>query len=1177
MIRSNISRNFVITAMALALFPALPLSIHAQAGQATLTGSVTDPTGAIVPGATATLIEESSKTQRTAIADKNGNITFVAVPPATYDILLSSPGFRPARKNGIAVHINDQLDLRGLVLTIASNDVSVTVTTDTGQVTPTTSGEQSYTLTDKQIENLNIESRSAIELLDLIPGASNTGNFSGSYNREQAGFGQNSSTYTVNGNRFDQVQIVSDGAPVTDLNTAGAAAVTPNVDMISEAKVETSAFSSVQPNGPIVFETQTKSGGDRYHGEAYLQARNHIFDSNDAYNKELGLPRAASSFYYPGVNIGGPVLIPHSNFNKNRDKLFFFAAAEFTQQHVDLGAQQALVPTALMRTGVFSAAELGAIAGGSYRHYYQSNQPCVGYAYANTPYCTGVTYANGYNGTVNTSAIDPGGLILLNTLPLPNTDPSKNAGGNNLVTDLVTSDPRNQENLKLDYSFSERAHLSGRFNHENENVPAPYGPYNTVNFAKIPNPSDQIGRNSSNSLNFNLTNTLTPTLTNQLSVAYTRFNLRISLDNLNALSRTATAYPYANTFPGSDVLPNISFSNTPGSYLPGGETPPFNGVQNTTTITNGLTKVLGKHLIQFGFYDVYAAYNNQTTGNDNGTVTSTIAAYGVNGDTGNPATAYQAIGNSTGNEFADLLVGNISGYSQTSTNFMAHMANKRFDFYGEDTWKVHSRLTVNYGARLDHIAWWYDKDGNIAVFNPAAYDPNAAFSAFSGIQTHKSNPAIPVSGSKPLGFQFAPSAGFAYDLNGTGKTILRGGAGTNYYVDPGINAFSEVQAPPNLKVFSFYSQGDPLSLSSVSAIDPYSQAGVVYGTASPTDHQPAVTYSWNLALSHTFPAAVHVETSYVGNTTRHLNGYSLTNIVPLGSETGPYFGTYYAQQARPYKAFQDISLNTHNLNSNYNSLQVTASRSKGMFNAWLTYTYGKALGYNCEDPFDEHNCYDPTPFDRSQAVNFSYYVILPSVSQKYFGNHRAGNLALDGWKISGIEQYGTGTPFTDIAQNSVLHNEYGGNAVIGIYGNNGLNLSSEAITGTPDEVSVPLVTCDPRKGLKAHQYFNPSCFAAPSQGNNGTFRLPYIHGPAYFNDELGLFKEFRIRESSRLEIRAQAFNFLNRAFDNYQPFDSNLYMGFSTVGAAPDNAASAGVTSTETGHRSFQFAAKYYF
>jgi hypothetical protein len=1133
------------------LFALAAAAASAQGGQATLAATAADSTGGLIPGAKATLIDESSKTQRSAIADKDGSITFVAVTPGTYDILVAAPGFKPTRENGIAVHINDQLDLRNIVLAVASNDVSVTVLSESGDITPTTSGEQSYTLTAKQIENLNIESRSAIELLDLIPGASNTGNFTGQYNREQAGFGQNASTYTVNGNRFDQVQIVSDGAPVTDLNTAGAAAVTPNVDMISEAKVETSAFSAVQPNGPIVFETQTKSGGSQFHGEGYLQARNHIFDSNDAYNKELGLPRANSSFYYSGVNVGGPVILPRSGFNQNRDKLFFFAATEITQQHVDLGAQAALVPTANMRKGIFSPAELGAIAGSTYRHYYQSNQPCTGNDY-NSTYCS--------NGTLNPAAIDKGGLILLNTLPLPNADPSLNSAGNNLITDLVTSDPRNQENLKLDYAINQKTHLSGRFNHENENVPAPYGPYNTVNFAKIPNPSAQIGRNASNSLNFNLTDTLSNSLTNELSVAYTRFNLRISIDDLNAISRTASGYPYANVFPGSDILPNVSFTNTPGSYIPGGEAPPFNTVQNTTTLTDGLTKVLGKHLIQFGFYDVYAVFNNQTTGNDNGTVS-----------------AGTYVANSTGNEFADLLVGSIAGYSQSSTNIMAHMANKRFDFYGEDTWKATSRLTVNYGARLDHIAWWYDRNGNIAVFNPAAYDANAPFSAFSGMQTHKTNSAIPLSGAKPLSFQFAPSAGFAYDLSGNGKTILRGGAGTNYYVDPGTNAFSAVGAPPNLKVFSFYSSGAALTLAGVSGIDPYTQPDTVYGSADATDHQPAVTYSWNLALSHDLPAAVHVEASYVGNTTRHLNGYATTNIVPLGSETGPYFGTYYAQMARPYQSYGDIGINRHDLNSNYNSLQVTASRSKGLVNAWLTYTYGKALGFNCEDPFNERNCYDPTPLDRSQAVNLSYYLILPHLSAKYLGNRKFVNGALDGWKISGIEQYGSGTPFTDIAQNGVLHNEYGGNQVIGIYGNNGLNLGSEAITGTPDEVAVPRVTCNPTKGLKAHQYFNPSCFIAPSQNENGTFRLPYIHGPAYFNDEIGFFKEFHLHDTGRLELRAQAFNFLNRSFDNFQQYDSNLYMGYSTSGAAPDNVSTAGVTSTETGHRSFQFAAKYYF
>ncbi len=1153
---------------------------HAQAGLATLSGTVTDASGAIVPGATATLIDEPTKTRRTAIADKSGLVSFIGVPASTYDILVASPGFRPTRVNGIPVHINDQLDLRKLVLAVASNDVSVTVTSESGAITPTSSGEQSYTLTGSEIQKLNIESRSALELLDLIPGAANTGNFTSSYNRQQAGFGQNSSTYTVNGNRFDQVQIVSDGAPVTDLNTAGSAAVTPNVDMISEAKVETSAFSAVQPNGPIVFNTQTKSGGDHFHGEGYIQARNHIFDATDSYTKELGLPKAQNSFYYAGFNIGGPVLFPHSGFNHNRDKLFFFAAMEITQQHVDLGAQGAIVPTALMRTGVFSPAELNALSGGVYNNYYITNTPCTG-NYYNGPYCNNGTY---------TPTIDKGGLTLMNTLlPLPNANPSANPQNYNLVSDFVTSDPRNQDNIKLDYDVSERTHLSGRYNHENENVPAPYGPYNTVNYNTIPYPASQEGRNASDSINGNLTNAIRPTLTNELSVAYTRFRLRIDLNNLNAVSRTATAYPYGNVYPGSDILPNVSFSyNRAGSQIPGGEAPPFSGIQNTTTVTDGITKQLGAHLLQFGFYDVFATYNNLTTGNDNGAVYATAASYGNSGN------------GSTGNEYADLLVGVISGYTQSSQNVMANMINKRFDFYGEDTWKVNSRVTFNYGARLDHIAWWYDKNGLISVFNPAAYVATAPVTAYSGMQDHATNPAINISGRPPLKFQFAPSVGFAVDLDGRGSTILRGGVGTNYYVDPGINAYSAIGAPPNLQQFSYFTSSNAtLTLGGVSAINPASNPGVVYGSADPNDHGPAVTYSWNLALSHTFRSNFQLETSYVGNTSRHLNGYTQTNVVPLGAENinadgGPYFGgNYYQQLNRPYSSFGDIDYNTHNIGSNYNSLQVTASKTKGLVNAWLTYTFGKSLGDTCEDNFQHQNCYGVQPFDRSQAVNLSYYVNLPDVSAHHLGNHKVVNGALDGWKISGIEQYGTGSPFTDVPQGSPNHNEYSGNQVIGIYGSypipagvtskgvayaaTAIPISNDAINGTPDESAVPVITCDPRRGLKAHQYFNPSCFAAPSIGHNGTFQLPYIHGPAYFNDEIGLFKDFKVRQGQTLELRFQGFDFLNRAFDTYQQYDSSLYMDFTALNAAPTNATAAGVTTTRTGHRTVQLEAKYIF
>jgi len=215
------------------------------------------------------------------------------------------------------------------------------------------------------------------------------------------------------------------------------------------------------------------------------------------------------------------------------------------------------------------------------------------------------------------------------------------------------------------------------------------------------------------------------------------------------------------------------------------------------------------------------------------------------------------------------------------------------------------------------------------------------------------------------------------------------------------------------------------------------------------------------------------------------------------------------------------------------------------------------------------------PFDRSQSVNFSYYILLPDISAKHLGNHKVVNGVLDGWRISGIEQYGSGAPFTDVPQGPPNHNEYSGNQVIGIYGN-GITLSNESVTGSPDESAVPIITCNPAQGLKPHQYFNPSCFAPPSQFHNGSFKLPYIHGPAYFNDEIGIFKDFNVHELQKLEIRFQGFNFLNRGFDVYRQYDSSLYLEYTGT-PTPSNASTAGITTEETGHRTVQLEAKYFF
>ena len=206
----------------------------------------------------------------------------------------------------------------------------------------------------------------------------------------------------------------------------------------------------------------------------------------------------------------------------------------------------------------------------------------------------------------------PGGQILLSAFPLPNVDPLAHEG-NNLITDFTTSDPRNQEILRMDYALNDNTHFSGRYNHENESVPWPYGPYNQWN--QVPYPAYQTGKDASNSINLTMTNVLSSTLTNEASLAYTRFTLEEALSNLGGVSLTALAYPYPNLFStSSGIIPNVDFEgssqiNNDQLYIGGGEAPPFLSAQNSYTFNESLTKLKGKHLLKAGFFAQTGRFN----------------------------------------------------------------------------------------------------------------------------------------------------------------------------------------------------------------------------------------------------------------------------------------------------------------------------------------------------------------------------------------------------------------------------------------------------------------------------------------------------------------------------------------------------------------------------------------
>ncbi|MGO9403421.1 MAG: carboxypeptidase regulatory-like domain-containing protein [Terriglobales bacterium] len=1150
-------------------------------GTCTVTGTVYDQSGAVVSGAKVTLTQTATNTSRETVANSSGFFSFIGIPAGTYDVKVEAKGFAAFTQTGIPLHINDQIDLRQIALKVAGNAATVEVTAAPAQIIPESSGDVSYTITAKQLDNLAIIGRNAIELLKILPGTANSGGWNGVYDPETTTFNTGAGAYTVNGTRFDQLAVVSDGGNVVDPGFNGGAAVTPNFEMIQEVKIETASYSAENPNGPMVMETVTKSGTKDFHGEAYYTIRDGSMNANDWQNNYFDLPRPASRYQYPGFNIGGPVIIPGTDFNKHRDKLFFFAGFEWMRQGVDLGVHRTVVPTADMRLGNFSDPGLSSLGG------ITGVQPCPTATWQTLAFCSGA-------GMLNTSWIDSGGQVLMNLYQLPNATPTPN-NPYNYLTDIVNQQPRAQQLLKIDYAATANDHLSVRYNHEGETIPFPYGLWQY--WPQNPYPGDVVGANSSHSVATNWTHAFSSSLTNEANFTATYLIYRNYLTNFNGVSASKLGYPYYGVYNnGLGIIPNVGSdveSNDVGDFFDeGGVIPNQNAPKWTYTLSENVSKVLRSHLLKAGFYWSHETWTQRTGDNtylDQGAIT--LASWG----------------SLTGNAYADLLLGHVSMFSQGTPTVLLDFAANEYDFYALDDWKIGHRLTLNYGTRVNHLGWWYNKQGDIAIFDPSKYVPTAGIAAYTGIETHAIDPSVPSSGYKPVGFQLAPSVGFAWDVFGKGKTVMRGGFGTNFFRDEGVTAGFKLVEDPPLQLFNYFSPSAGLYLNQLAG---YSQSAALpwLNVASATDSKMPRTYSYNFTVQQQVPGGTLVSLAYVGNRSSYLVGWPDTNAVPQGTETGQQWPGQWMEQYNPYRPYPNVAgiyPAAHELKSNYNSFQLTASRAKGRINYWVTYTFSKVLGNNSADSFDLSRTYGPLPWDHTQALKVSYNFYLPSVSKDYLGNNRVLNGVLDGWQLSGITELDSGEPMYTYPSSFVQTgpggyfitmggNNYNATTCLssgecplgGSLLNSGDNEAGRYIVGTPDEQAVPLVICDPTAHLAAHQLFNAACFQSPTPGNNGSYRIPYIHGPMFFDSDLTLFKNFKMREAKSLQFRAEAFNFLNHplyGFTNVNPFlgagasDPAMTLNYDSVGALPTNVSTAGIMTNKFGHRIMQLELKFSF
>jgi hypothetical protein len=1111
---------------------------------------------------------EASGDVRKTLTNGEGFFSITAVQPGKYTVAIESKGFQKWEQRGLVFNAGDKRTLADISLTVGSTGDTVVVEGTVAELSPVDSGEKAAVISQQELQNVSIVGSNAAEFVKILPGMAMTAGAtnSASFNGEVHGTGSGPvGSFSANGGRTGAMDITSDGAHIIDPGCNCGQAVDTNVDMTQELKVTTSNFGADAQKGPVVIAAVGKSGGQKFHGQAYFYGRDSIFNANDALNNAQGrdatgnplAPKPATKYLYPGGNIGGPVIIPHTNFNKNHDKLFFFFAYEYYGQTVDNGIYQATVPTANMRNGNYSPAELATLGNA------------------------------GYESTSNVGAQFPGGIIpasqfagtwgqaMTNLLPLPNANPAV-AQGYNYVN--VSTKPQNAYQLRprIDWSINDNTKLFVSYNRQRDTAyfldtlwwrPSPTVPY----------PSRLIAANQSDSISANLTKVFTPTLTNELIFTYTNLNLPNSFESPSKVDPAALGAAYKNIF-GSNTKEIPSFTAWGAGFAsliqPSGFqlTGALYAKKTLPTLADNMTKVWGTHTLKAGFYYERTANNQPTNNSVNGEMI--FATWG---------------GNSVGNAYADLLLGNAQQYIESNKDVLIIMAYNTFDGYATDSWKVSKRLTLDYGMRFSHLGPWNDSNNTgLAIFDPSKYNAAAVPTALTGIEWNKIDSAVPLSGTPSRALYYEPRFGMAWDIFGTGKTVMRGGYGMYRFHDE-----QNVQAGALSITQGAYTYSSPTALT-IPQIAAQQASFVVPGSITvldPKDNQQPMVQNYSFTISQRAPWKSAIEVSYVGSDSKYLsnwnNNFGQLNDIPYGTlykTPGIFAGDNLNPNATPYRPYQSygtLKEINHQMYSNYNSLQASWNKQSGKLNWLANYTFSKSLGVRGEggaatgDPTNLANNYGVLPNDRSQVFNLAYIYALPSMQ----GGAKVVKGIVNGWQLSGITIFQSGVNLqaaysanfglsgtlpagTKLPDGTVLTTPQG--------------LTSSAINGSPDIAIQPVLTCNPAHGLTGNQFINPSCFALPTPGHNGDFIFPYIHGPAFLSNDLSVFKDFHFGESKKLQFRASGYNFLNHPLRSFIAADNNYSnLSFNAAGALSN--PTFGQALWTTGHRSIQLALKFYF